>query len=76
MNEEQKEYLKATGEQPIYNNIPTDAYKKWLERKEIEKGIKLVIEWENKEWEKLIIKDVEAKRKAKENERLRRREII
>jgi len=54
MSKEEKEYLKKTGELPIYNNIPTDAYKRWLERKDMKEAIEMVIEHEKNDLENAI----------------------
>ncbi|KKL85342.1 hypothetical protein LCGC14_1955700 [marine sediment metagenome] len=46
--EKRREYWDETGKNPLYADLPTEDYKKWLERKEMEEGIQDVINAEKK----------------------------
>lgn len=44
--EERRQYKKETGKFPLYADLPTEDYKKWLEMKDMQDAIKKVIEEE------------------------------
>lgn len=49
MNRElRNQYRRETNKFPLYADLPTDDYKRWLEKKDLEKGIKMVIDEEER----------------------------